>query len=126
MNPPQLLFKPAKLSPTEGGVLVETDPASAGWEYLSFSVRHIPEGMSWSGKTGSQEAALVVLGGTLGLSAGGHNWELGERPGPFGGLPWSAYLPPRTEFIVRATGPVDLAIAMAPAEGRHPAALVAP
>jgi 5-deoxy-glucuronate isomerase len=126
MNPPQLLFKPMRLADREGGLLVETTPQSAGWGYLSFSVRHIPEAADWSGQTGHQEAAIVLLGGKIRLHTGAHSWEMGERQGPFDGLPWSAYLPPRTHFTVQALQPVDLALALAPAEGRHPPALITP
>jgi 5-deoxy-glucuronate isomerase len=121
-----LLFKPRKLSAGEGGTLVETSPDVAGWEYLGFGVRRVAPGEEWAGDTGEQEVALVLLGGTATLSVNGETWELGERPGPFDGLPWSAYLPPRTRFVFRAREPVDVGWAMAPAEGRFPPRPVPP
>ena len=123
---PQLLIKPNKPPDHKAGVLVEVTPSSAGWEYLSFAVRHTPDGVRWAGHTGDQEAALVLLGGKIKLRVGEFNGEIGERPGPFAGLPWSAYLPPRTSFVVEALGPVELGWATAPAEGRYPPALIAP
>jgi 5-deoxy-glucuronate isomerase len=123
---PQLLIKPFRPPDGESGVLVQTTPARAGWEYLSFAVRHIPEGTAWAGNTDDQEAALVLLGGNIRLRAGQLDGEIGERPGPFDGLPWSAYLPPRTEFLVEAVGPVELAWATAPADGRYQPALIPP
>jgi 5-deoxy-glucuronate isomerase len=130
MNAPQLLFKPRLLPAGEGGVLVETSPAAAGWEYLSFSVRRLVKGEVWAGETGDQEAALVVVGGQITLrldgEGGRETWEMGEREGPFGGLPWSAYLPPRSRFKVEANEEADIAWATAPAEGRYPPRLVPP
>jgi 5-deoxy-glucuronate isomerase len=107
-------------------VLVETTPESAGWEYLSFEVRRLAEGENWSGDTGEQEAALVLLGGRIVAEVNGEKWEMGERSGPFDGLPWSAYLPPRTIYSVRALTDAEFGWALAPAEGRHPARLIPP
>jgi 5-deoxy-glucuronate isomerase len=126
MNNQKLLIKPNKLPDDEAGVFVETTPSSAGWQYLGFAARHIPEGMAWSGETGDQEVALVLLGGKIRLRAGQLGREIGERAGPFDGLPWSAYLPPRTSFVVEALAPVELGWATAPAEGRYPPALISP
>src|SRR5215210_7150321 len=109
MNAPDLLHKAARLPAGEGGVLVEITPATAGWEYLSFGVRRVAGGDTWSEGTGDQEVALVLLGGKCDLRIGGERWQMGGRPGPFGGLPWSAYLPPRTRFSLEAHGTLDVA-----------------
>src|SRR5205809_5890379 len=82
--------------------------------------------MAWSGQTGNQEAALVLLGGSIRLRAGQLSREIGERLGPFDGLPWSAYLPPHTSYTVEALAAVELGWATAPAEGRYAPALIAP
>jgi 5-deoxy-glucuronate isomerase len=130
MNAPKLLSKPRLLAAGEGGLLVETSPSAAGWDYLSFAVRRLVRGSEWSGDTGDQEAALVVLGGVISLridmDAGSETWEMGERTGPFDGLPWSAYLPPHTRFSVTCQVEADIAWATAPAEGRYPPRLVPP
>ena len=130
MNVPKLLSKPRSLATGEGGLLVETSPSAAGWDYLSFAVRRLVSGSEWSGDTGDQEAALVVLGGVISLridtDAESETWEMGERTGPFDGLPWSAYLPPHTRFSVICQVEADIAWATAPAEGRYPPRLVPP
>ena len=130
MNAPKLLSKARSLAAGEGGLLVETSPSAAGWDYLSFAVRRLVSGSEWSGDTGDQEAALVVLGGVISLridtDAESETWEMGERTGPFDGLPWSAYLPPHTRFSVICQVEADIAWATAPAEGRCPPRLVPP
>jgi len=127
---PQLLFKPRLLPVGEGGLLVETSPSAAGWDYLSFSVQRLMKGMDWAGETGDQEAALVLLGGKITMriesDAGSETWEMGERAGPFDGLPWSAYLPPCTRFSIKSHGEADIGWTTAPAEGRYPPRLVSP
>ena len=87
MNAPQLRFRPEQLAPGESGVLVETTPQKAGWEYLSFAVRRLSRGENWAGDTGAQEAALVLLGGKVTLQVNGEKWQMGERQSPFDGLP---------------------------------------
>ncbi|MEO8288996.1 MAG: 5-deoxy-glucuronate isomerase [Chloroflexota bacterium] len=130
MTVPNLLVRPNRLDDGEDGVLAETSPSRAGWEYLSFAVRRLTAGNTWSGETGEEEAALVVLGGTITLriegAAGSETWEMGGRVGPFDGLPWSAYLPPRTRFSVDTQGTAEIAWATAPADGLHPARLISP
>jgi 5-deoxy-glucuronate isomerase len=130
MNAPELLYKPRQLAPGQGGVLVETSPSHAGWEYLSFHVRRLVAGEQWTGETGEEEAALVLVGGTitLDIEVGGsrETWELGERAGPFDGLPWSAYLPPRTRFSMTTHSGADVAWSTARAEGRFPPRLIPP
>jgi 5-deoxy-glucuronate isomerase len=126
MNTPELLFKPHDLPAGQGGVLVATSPSAAGWQYLSFAVHRIVPGKPWVADTGDQEAALVVLGGRGALQANGVKWEIGERRGPFDGLPWSVYLPPRTRLSLTAHEPLDIGWALAPAEGRYPPRLVRP
>lgn len=111
-------------------MLVETTPPAAGWDYLSFAVQRLVKDMDWIGETGDQEAALVVLGGRITLRIEGEavreTWEMGERTGPFAGLPWSAYLPPRIRFNVKTQAGADIGQALAPAEGRYPPRLVPP
>jgi 5-deoxy-glucuronate isomerase len=119
-------MRPQALAADAGGVLVETTPPAAGWEYLSFQVRRVVPGAPWTGNTGGQEAALVLVGGRITLRAGAETWPMGERRNPFDGLPWSAYLPPRTAFTIDATEPADVAWSQAPAEGRYPARLIRP
>src|SRR5690348_12013570 len=126
MNAMDLLVRPTRLAPGAGGILVETDPAAAGWEYLSFSARRLAAASTWGGDTGDQEAALVLLSGRLTVRVGDAVWELGQRAGPFVGLPWGAYLPPRTAFVVEALEPSEVGWALAPAEGRYPPRLVPP
>jgi 5-deoxy-glucuronate isomerase len=125
-NAPELRIRPQALAADADGVLVETTPAGAGWEYLSFQVRRVVPGAPWTGNTGDQEAALVLVGGRITLRAGDATWAMGERPNPFAGLPWSAYLPPHTAFTIEAAEPADVAWAEAPAEGRYPARLIPP
>src|SRR4029079_16277853 len=108
MNAADLLIKPQRLPPGARCIRVETDPARAGWEYLSFSARRLAAASTWGGDTGDQEAALVLLSGRLTRRVGEEVWELGHRAGPFVGLPWSAYLPPRTAFVIEALEPSEV------------------
>ena len=60
MSTDNLVFKPQEYADGEGGILVETTPAAAGWQYLSFLARRMIPAATWAGNTGTQEAALVL------------------------------------------------------------------
>jgi 5-deoxy-glucuronate isomerase len=125
MAAPELRRRPRALG-SAGGALVETTPADAGWEFLSFEARRLQAGGVWAGDTGTAEAALVVLGGRVTLETAAGRWELGERPHVFAGLPWSAYLPPGTHYHLTGREAAEIAWATAPATGRYPARLIPP
>lgn len=114
------------LKPGTGiGNLVEVSPASAGWKYLSFQVVALPPGYTQKSNTGGREMALVPLSGELQLMAGGQVFELGRKD-VFSELPSVVYLPPRTEYVVKASSEAQFALGSAPAEGRYPLRLFGP
>jgi len=124
MAQPPLLVAP-DLSQAE---YIRVTPASAGWEYLSFSACRLPGGGDWSFETGENELALVVLGGTGSVDSNRGRWEaVGGRASVFAGMPHTLYLPRQTRFTVRAeNGSLDFACGWCPAGSDHPARLVRP
>ncbi|MCX6544389.1 MAG: 5-deoxy-glucuronate isomerase [Acidobacteria bacterium] len=106
---PAFLFSPAPIPPDQSGVLLAVTPGDAGWESIGFSVRRLAAGDTWSGSTGDDEVALVVLGGKLSIDWGEGARSIGKRKDVFGGYPYAVYLPCRTSFEVRAETLVELA-----------------
>jgi 5-deoxy-glucuronate isomerase len=102
------------------------DPASASWSYLSFRVERLSDGEQVSRRTGEEEIALVPLGGSCVVEAGGERWELGERASVFDGMPWALYLPRDTEYELHAVGDVEIAVSGALADKRFEPRLVTP
>jgi len=98
-------------------------PATAGWTYLSFrTVRRAPDG-ELTGQSGSEETALIWLGGIAEVDGFG---RVGEREDVFSGKPWALLLPPGTSYRMRARTPLHLAIVSAPAESALPPRLIRP
>lgn len=103
-------------------------PASAGWEHLHFASRIMHRGMRWRHNTGENELALVVLGGTCQVNSSRGDWpEIGRRPDVFHGMPYTLYLPPRTDLFIQATSEaLDIAYGWCRAQDDHPARLITP
>ncbi len=107
-------------------VIVEVTPEIAGWHLIHFQARRLAEGRTWSFETGEHELAIVMLGGRARVDSSHGNWELGERPHVFAGLPHALYLPRRTPLTVTAIGDCEFAVAWVPTDEDHPAQLVTP
>jgi 5-deoxy-glucuronate isomerase len=120
------LFKSRALDPGASGTLVDVSPLDAGWQYLSFAVRQIGAGDTWSSHTGGDEWCVVLLQGACRLTWPGDGGVLGPRADVFSGYPHAAYLPPETMFAIEASQPTQLAIGRAPCDQRHPGRLIAP
>jgi 5-deoxy-glucuronate isomerase len=102
-------------------------PESAGFEYLTFRVRRVAAGESFSDATGANELGLVILGGTCSVSSSAGEWSrLGSRANVFSGMPTALYLPVRTEFTVTAETDCEVACCYCRAEELYPARLITP
>ena len=102
------------------------DPASASWRYLSFRIERLRDGELVSRQTGSEEIALVPLGGRCAVESDGERWELGERESVFDGMPWALYLPRDTEYTLVALGDVEVAVSGALADEQLEPRLLTP
>ena len=82
------------VAPGADGV-VDTDPAHAGWRYLSFRAFGLGDGESTVLAHPEQEAAIVTIsGGGIDIAVdGGTPLKLPGRRTVFEGMPWSAYVP---------------------------------
>lgn len=119
-----LLVKPQQ----DQAEFLRLTPERAGWDLLHFAVRRIQPGQPWTHDTGENEMALVLLGGACAVRSNRGNWErIGHRADVFHGMPYTLYLPRRTEFEVTALeGPVKLAYGWCATDQDHPACLVTP
>lgn len=110
----------------DGRVLAVT-PQSAGWTYVGFEVFDLAPGQSVERDTGGAEVCLVMISGRATVSAGGEEFgTIGERASAFDGLPWSVYVPARSQWRARAEGPCEVAVCAAPGTGALPARLIPP
>lgn len=103
------------------GLVVEVTPQAAGWDTLSFQVRRLAAGASWSFETGGHELALIILGGVVRVVSNRGEWDaLGGRPNVFAGPPHALYLSRQTTFTVTGTTDAEFAVAWTPAARYFP------
>ncbi len=108
-------------------VVIEVTPELAGWEYVSFQLRRLAAGRSWTFSTARYEMAIVVLGGQLTIESDRDRWShVGQRRDVFDGLPHALYLPRQTGLTVHAESDCEYAVALAPTDQNHQARLVTP
>src|SRR5262245_1582024 len=97
-----LLVHP-QIGGSETGTVVHVTPDSAGWTHLSFEVRRLNKGMTWTHSTGDNEYGLVILGGVCSVQSSRGSWhEIGQRANVFDGMPYSLFLPRHTDFTLTA------------------------
>ena len=98
-----------------------------GFEYLSFASRKLVAGEKYSGETGGNELAIVLLGGVCSVRSSERTWQsFGRRATVFDGLPYTLYLPLNTSFAISADTDCDLALCYSRADRTFPAHLITP
>ena len=118
--------EPHHLPPrADATVRVDVTPASAGWQYLAFSVVELRAGQSHHSLLLDRETAIVPLHGAGTVRAGDRTFTL-ARDSVFTEMPSVLYAPPGTALDVGTDGAFSFAIGSAPAEGRYPLRLFAP
>ena len=100
-------------------------PASAGWRYLSFSLRALLSGRSHSHLTENTEVAIVPLSGEGRVTVGKESFRL-KRENVFAGKPDVLYVPPKHEIKIEAIRDFEFSLGGAPAEGKYPLRLFKP
>lgn len=108
-------------------VIVAVTPEDAGWETIHFQARRLTGGKSWAFQSGANELALVMLGGVVDVASNRGAWRgVGGRANVFAGLPHALYLPPQTDFTVRALTDCEFAVTWVASTVDHAPVLVTP
>jgi 5-deoxy-glucuronate isomerase len=112
----------------QGRDIVRVTPESAGWRHVGFSAHRLAPGETLRVEETAREACIVVLAGTVTVSAGQQTWaKIGGRASVFDDdAPYAVYLPPRIAATVSALDSAEIGIATAPAEGRYAVRLIEP
>jgi 5-deoxy-glucuronate isomerase len=114
-------------SHAQGREIVKVTPESAGWKHVGFEAfRLAPKENLRISLPADREACLVVLTGNANVQAGNEAFDkLGGRRSVFDEWsPDAVYAPPGTIFDITAHDAVELALATAPAQGKHPVRLI--
>ena len=95
------LFIPPLADSNDNDLILSITPESAGWELISFQVRRLNEGQSWSFCSGENELAIVNLSGSYSIKSNFGNWtNFGGRPNVFAGAGSALYLPRGSDFTI--------------------------
>src|SRR3989442_810619 len=113
------------------GLSMSITPASAGWQFVSFAVRTIARGDTWSGADARQERCLVLLSGRCRVrwrARGGMTGDemLGRRASVFEAYPYALYVPAGSKVTVTAEDASVLADCRAPSDRQFEPRLVRP
>lgn len=93
-----------------------------------MTVRHLPQGETWTSQTGENEYVHVLLSGTCAIhTSQGDFANVGKRRDVFSGLPYALYLSRGVEFAITAQSEqVEVASCWSPTDQDHPAKLITP
>src|SRR5579859_5727012 len=111
----------------QGREIVRVTPESAGWRHVGFEAfRLSPRENIRIALPADREGCLVVLTGRANVRAGSESFDnLGGRSSVFDErAPDAVYAPPGTSLDVTAHDAAELALATAPAKGKHPIRLI--
>jgi 5-deoxy-glucuronate isomerase len=120
-----LLVRPH--APDPDGTVIDITPQSAGWRYVGFRVVKLAAGEVHEGREQGREACLVILSGTVTVSAGGKAFAgLGGRKDVFEGPATSVYLPAGVAYSIHAAGDAEIAVCTAPGTGKGSVRVIGP
>ena len=107
--------------------MLSITPSQAGWHYISFQVRRLAEGKSWSYQTDENELVIVNLSGRYTVRSNRGRWSgIGSRKDVFAGAAHALYLPRRSTFTVTAEQSGEFAVAWVPTDRDHEPWLIEP
>ena len=115
-------------TPDQDGLIATVDPASAGWDYLTFHVYRLRPGQVVARPADDQERLVLILEGKARVRAGDEDLGVvGNRTTVFDGPPPPVVLvEPGRSLTVEAVEPALLAVGAARGGETRRTALVAP
>ena len=126
MSEVQNVVHSRKLAAGQSGELIQFTRQSAGWEWMSFSVRRLVAGDAWEFHHPGEETACVLLSGKCSLHWGSHKDEIGGRTSVFDGLPYALYLSPGDRAHFTSLTTCEIAECHVPSRSAFPSRLIKP
>jgi len=126
MHESENLVHSTRLTESHSGQLLNLPRAVAGWEWMSFFVRRLQPGASYSAATDNEEAAFVLLGGICHAHWGAGAKTIGRRKNVFDGLPYTLYLPSGHGVTFTAETGCEIAECRVPSKARLEPRLIQP
>jgi 5-deoxy-glucuronate isomerase len=126
MDESESLVHSKRLPDSGSGELLALPRAEARWEWMSFFVRRLQVGASYSASTEHEEAAFVILGGTCRADWGCGTKTVGRRRNVFEGPPYTLYLPAGHRVTFTAQPSCEIAECRVPSEAKLEPRLISP
>jgi len=102
-------------------------PGASGIEWLGLDVVRLDVDEEWKIRFDDREALAVVLSGSCRARVGDELFDvIGGRADVFAGPPHAVYLPPATDLVLGALGPLEVALVSARSDGGTAPALITP
>ena len=120
-----MVIKPTD-NPNDPDLILSITPDQAGWDYISFQVRQLAAGATWSFSSGDNELAIVILTGSIAVESNRGEWRGLERDDIFASAAAALYLPRHTDFTVRAERDSEFAVTWVPTDEDHDPWLIQP
>lgn len=110
------------------GVYQKITAEDAGWTHLNMEARLMRKGEVWTGDTGENEYAFILLAGNYTATTSRGRWQtVNGRKDVFKGIAHTLYLPRHTSFSITAESEVlDIAAGWCLATGDFPARFKTP
>lgn len=126
----EIASRPLRVRPwTQGRVIVDITPQSAGWRYAGLTVYRLSDEERLELPATARERCVVVESGMVTLETGGHLWrDIGRRRSVFeDSSPYAVYLPGGSGALLTAREQTEIAVASAPdPQGALPPRLIEP
>jgi 5-deoxy-glucuronate isomerase len=113
-------------NPNDPDLILSITPEQAGWDYISFQVRRLAAGNTWSFSSGENELAVVILSGRFAITSNRGEWAGLDRPDVFTSGPYALYLPRQTDFTISAERGGEFAVTWVPTDQDHAPWLIQP
>jgi 5-deoxy-glucuronate isomerase len=110
----------------DGPDIVDVTPQSAGWKYVGFSAHRLAPGAALDLPASGNELCIVVLAGTVTVTAQGRTWrDIGRRTSVFADeAPDAVYVPAGAAARVVAGTSAEIGVARAPGGSHREARLI--
>src|SRR6202166_1468923 len=126
MSESESLIHSENLPSEQAGELLHLTRQKANWEWMSFFVRRLAAGESYSTQMDGEEAAFVLLGGTCQADWGEGSQRIGGRKNVFAGYPYALYLPTGNKVTFTADSICEIAECRVPSQAQLKPRLITP
>ena len=120
-----ILISPST-DPQDQDLILTVTPDSAGWDFISFQVRRLSRGNTWSFNSSENELAIIILSGSISVNSNRGSWEGIKREDVWTSAATALYLPRGSEFTITATRDSEFAVAWVPTDEDHEPWLIQP